>query len=60
MGHPQPPTLVMTDNSTACGILNKTVEQKRTQTIDMRFYWVCNRCAQNHCIVYWRPGTENL
>eukprot|EP00957_Ditylum_brightwellii_P207967 15355335-Ditylum_brightwellii.AAC.1 len=28
MGHPQPPTLVMTDNSTVYGILNKTVKQK--------------------------------
>ena len=33
MGHPQPPTPVMTDNSTACGILNKTVKQKRTQAL---------------------------
>eukprot|EP00957_Ditylum_brightwellii_P183566 13982427-Ditylum_brightwellii.AAC.1 len=40
MGHPQPPTPVMTDNSTTCGILNKTVKQKRTQAIDMQFYWV--------------------
>eukprot|EP00957_Ditylum_brightwellii_P144183 10985881-Ditylum_brightwellii.AAC.1 len=40
MGHPQPPTPVLTDNSTACGIINKTVKQQHTHAIDMRFYWV--------------------
>eukprot|EP00957_Ditylum_brightwellii_P052710 3995716-Ditylum_brightwellii.AAC.1 len=28
MGHTQLPTLVMTDNSTACGIINSTVHQR--------------------------------
>eukprot|EP00957_Ditylum_brightwellii_P156746 11930471-Ditylum_brightwellii.AAC.2 len=36
MGHPQPPTPVMTDNSTACGIINNTVKQQCTHAIDMR------------------------
>eukprot|EP00957_Ditylum_brightwellii_P081699 6215598-Ditylum_brightwellii.AAC.1 len=55
MGHVQPPTPIMTDNSTACGIINRTVKQCRTRTIDMRFYWVRNRCAQHHFTVYWSP-----
>eukprot|EP00957_Ditylum_brightwellii_P148232 11286722-Ditylum_brightwellii.AAC.1 len=60
MGHPQPPTPVMTDNSTACGIVNKMVKQRRTRAIDMQFYWVRDRCAQNYFIVYWAPGEYNL
>eukprot|EP00957_Ditylum_brightwellii_P021751 1640881-Ditylum_brightwellii.AAC.1 len=60
MGHPQPPTPVMTDNSTACGIINSTVRQRRTRAIDMRFYWVRDRCAQGHFLVYWAPGKYNL
>eukprot|EP00957_Ditylum_brightwellii_P147759 11252326-Ditylum_brightwellii.AAC.1 len=60
MGHPQLPTPVMTDNSTACGILNKTVKQKRTQAIDMQLYRVHNRIVQNHFVIYWRLGLENL
>eukprot|EP00957_Ditylum_brightwellii_P193803 14757843-Ditylum_brightwellii.AAC.1 len=56
MGHPQPHTPIMTDNSTACSIINNTVKQKRTCAIDMRFYWVRDRCAQKHFIVYWAPG----
>eukprot|EP00957_Ditylum_brightwellii_P159910 12172107-Ditylum_brightwellii.AAC.1 len=33
MGHVQPPTPIMANNSTACGIINKTVKQRRTHAI---------------------------
>jgi hypothetical protein len=35
MGHPQPPTPVQTDNSTAKGIINLRVQPKRTKAMDM-------------------------
>ena len=38
MGHPQPPTPMKTDNSTAQGILTGTIKQKQSKAIDMRFY----------------------
>ena len=31
MGHPQPPTAIVVDNSTASGIANKTVKQRRSK-----------------------------
>eukprot|EP00957_Ditylum_brightwellii_P045518 3450795-Ditylum_brightwellii.AAC.1 len=34
MGHVQPPTPIITDNSTACEIINGTVKQCRTLAID--------------------------
>jgi len=37
MGHPQPPTPIQTDNSTANGFLNETMKQKRSKAMDMRF-----------------------
>ena len=37
MGHPQPPTLIRTDNKTACGILHGTMKQKRSKAINMRY-----------------------
>jgi hypothetical protein len=40
MGHPQPATPMETENSTASGIMNRTVKQVRSKAIDMRFYWV--------------------
>eukprot|EP00957_Ditylum_brightwellii_P117400 8954506-Ditylum_brightwellii.AAC.1 len=35
MGHPQPPMIVITANSTAEGIVNNHVKQRRTRTMDM-------------------------
>ena len=47
MGHPQPPTAIVVDNnSTASGIANKTVKQRRSKAMDMRFYWVQDRTEQ--------------
>jgi hypothetical protein len=60
MGHPQPTTPLRTDNSTADGIINGTVEQNRSKAIDMRFYWVCDRSEQNQFKIYWAPGKVNL
>ena len=40
LGHPQPSTPIVTDNSTASGIANDTVHQKHSKAMDMRFYWV--------------------
>ena len=48
MGHPQPPTAIVVDNSTASGIANKTVKQRRSKAMDMRFYWVRSKIAQSN------------
>ena len=60
MGHPQPATPMETDNSTACGIMNRTVKQVRSKAIDMRFYWVRDRVEQGHFRIYWAPGSKNI
>ena len=60
MGHPQPPTPIVVDNSTAAGIANKTVKQRQSKAMDMRFYWVQDRIEQKQFLVYWRQGAENL
>eukprot|EP00957_Ditylum_brightwellii_P029228 2208926-Ditylum_brightwellii.AAC.1 len=43
-----------------CGIVNKTAKQRCTRAIDMQFYWVRDRCTQNHFIVYWVPEEKNF
>jgi hypothetical protein len=60
LGHIQPPTRLHTDNSTAFGILNKTIKQKRSKAMDMRYHWLTDRVSQKQFDVYWRPGRENL
>ena len=60
MGHPQPPTLMKTDNSTAQGILTGTIKQKRLKAIDMQFYLLKDRAEQGQFDIYWEPGKHNL
>jgi len=59
LGHPQPPTPIQADNSTATGFANKQIKQKRSKAIDMRFNWIQDRVAQKQFLVYWRPGNLN-
>jgi hypothetical protein len=58
--HPQRPTPVQTDNSTAALYSNNTIKQKRSKAMDMRFSWLQCRERQRQFIIYWRPGSENL
>jgi len=60
MGHPQPATPLKTDNSTASGILNNTMKQKRSKAIDVRFYWLRDRAKQGQFYIYWDSGKHNL
>jgi hypothetical protein len=59
MGHPQPRTPIQTDNSTAAGVVNSTIQPKRTKAMDMRFHWLRDREAQGQLRIYWRPGKTN-
>ena len=56
MGHPQPPTPVATDNSTALGIITASIRRKRSKAMDMRFH---DRFNQKQFLVYWAPGKTN-
>ena len=60
MGHTQPRTPIQTDNSTAEGVINSKIQPKRTNSMDMRFYWLRCREAQEQFRFYWRPGGQNL
>jgi hypothetical protein len=59
LGHIQPATPIHTDNSTAYGIANDTVKQKRSKAIDMRFYWIRDRVRQGQFVIYWKKGSLN-
>ena len=43
LGRPQNPTPLITDNSTALGITNRTVRLMRSKAIDMRYHWIRDR-----------------
>ena len=60
LGHPQPPTPIQTDNSSAFGIVNDNVRRNKSRSMDMRFFWIKDRIRQKQFLVYWGPGRKNL
>lgn len=60
LGHPQMPTPIKTDNTTANGFANNTMKQRKSCAMDMRYYWIQDRIHQKQFLVYWQPGSENL
>jgi hypothetical protein len=59
LGHPQSATPMVTDNSTAMGIANDSIKQKRSKAMDVRFHWIRDRVHQGHFIIHWRRGATN-
>jgi hypothetical protein len=60
LGHKQPPKPMETDDTTATRYSNGTIKQKRTKSMDVRFYWIKDRVKQGQFNVYWGPGFQNL
>ena len=59
MCHPQPPTPVQTDNTTALGVANNTIAPRRTKAMDMRFHWLRDHIHQLQFWHHWMPGPHN-
>ena len=60
LGHVQPPTPMQVDNTTAANFAQKSLKQKRSKSIDMRFYWLQDRSSQGQFNTHWYPGAHNL
>ncbi len=60
LGHTQPRTPVHCDNATAVGIANNTIKRQRSRSMEIRFFWVGNKKAQNIYGISWHPEQENL
>jgi len=60
LGHPQPKIPVHCDNATAIGIATNTIKRQRSQAMEMRYFWTCEKDAQNVYSFKWHPDMENL
>ena len=60
LGHPQPPTPIHIDNTTAVGIVNNTIKRQRSRAMEMRYFWLLDQEAQRLFKFYHQPGQENL
>ena len=59
MGHQQPQTTVVTDNSTAEGLINKIMSPRRAKTYDRKTNWLKCREAQQQFNIIWKSGKIN-
>jgi hypothetical protein len=55
LGHPQPKIPVHCDNTTAVGISTNTIKRQRSQAMEMRYFWTCEKDAQNVYSFKWNP-----
>ena len=60
LGHPQPPTPIHIDNSTAVGIVNNTIKRQRSRSMEMRYFWLLDQEAQRMFDFQYHPGLENM
>ncbi len=60
LGHPQPPTLIHIDNTTAVGIVNSTIKRQRSRSMEMRYFWLLDQQFQKYFKFFYQPGQENL
>ena len=44
----------------ACGIMNRTVKQKKSKSMDKNFWWLADRVEQGQFNICWAPGCINL
>ena len=60
LGYPQQATSMVSDNLNAVGVANRTVKQRHSKAMDMRFHWIRDRADQGHFRISWAPGPSNL
>ena len=59
LNHPQKPTEVKTDNSTAAAFVHSTMRSKKSKTWDMRWNWLRQKMQQRQFNIIWDKGTRN-
>ena len=60
MGHPQPPTPIHCENTTAVGITNKTIKKHQSRPMEMRYFYSCDQVKRGNFNVQYHPGLECL
>jgi hypothetical protein len=60
LGHPQPKKKIDCNTTTTVSIANNTVKRQCLQSLEMRYFWMCDKIAQYAYSDKWHPGQENL
>ena len=59
LGHDQPLTPIITDNSTTTGFVDKTIQMKRSKLWDMHLHWLRARKTRQHFEGMRKRGLDN-
>ena len=59
LNHPQPPTPLKTDNSTATGFVYENIQQKQSKAWGMRYYWLRDRQTKKQFDIFWEKRVNN-
>ena len=59
LNHPQPPTPLKTDNSTAHGYAHNTIKLKKSKSWDMRYHWLRDQAQKSNLHIFWHKGSDN-
>ncbi len=57
--HPTKDTCTL-QHATAAGIGNNTIKRQRLRSMEMQYFWVGDKVAQDMYTLSWHPGQENL
>ena len=60
LGHHQPPTPIITDNTTAARIIHQTIRQQRSRAMNMRYFWTILKQHDKSIDVRWKSGNQNI
>ena len=60
MVHSQLTTSVHVDDTCSVGIINDTFHQRKSKSMNIRFYWIHNRVRQDQFHIFWGKGSEIL
>ena len=60
MVHPHPVKKIRTDNKTASGIDNNTINQHRSRATNMRYFWIRDQKTLQKFLILWKAGQDNI
>ena len=59
LGHPQPPTPIKTDNTTAQTFITDNITPRRSKPWDMRYHNLRDKRDMEQFNYYWKEGRDN-
>jgi hypothetical protein len=60
IGYPQQATSILVDNTMAEGLATDTINAKRSKSMDVRFFWLCDQTQKSQVFIRHIKGKWNI